>query len=114
MTQATALKTEAVKSATLTAAVKSWADKEPGLWMRIKALGGLLAVAVILLIIYEIHRRGVDGTLKDSVALGEHLKAGLVAVTNDAPAVEAKIATWWGDAKADAAKLEAVKQTLRQ
>ena len=109
----TVLAATATKAATLTEQVKAWADNEPNLWARIKALGGLCVVLAIGLVCYEIHRRGITGTLKDSVALGEHLKAGLVTATNDAPAVEAKIATWWGEAKADAAKLEAVKQHLR-
>ena len=107
------LATTAAHAATLTEQVKAWANNEPNLWARIKALGGLCSVLAIGLVCYEIHRRGITGTLHDAVALGENLKAGLVTATNDAPAVEAKIATWWGDAKADAAKLEAVKQKLR-
>ena len=113
VTQAKELKESAKESASLSSQVKAWADREPDFIMKIKALGVLLALAAGLLIWYEIHRRGVDGTLKDAVALKEHLKSALVTATNDAPAVEAKIATWWGGAKADEAKVEAVVQKLR-
>jgi hypothetical protein len=107
------LDASAAHSADLTGQVKAWADNEPGLWARIKALGGLCAVLVVGLIWYEVHRRGITGTLNDAVKLGDDLKTDLVTATKDAPAVEAKIAGWWGDAVKDKAKFEAVKQTLR-
>lgn len=113
VTQTTDLKTEAVKSAALAEQNKSWADREPGLWARIKALCVLSVLLVIGLVAYEIHRRGITGALKDAVALAEHTKAIAVAAGADAPAVEAKIAGWWGDAHKDLADFNAVKSKLR-
>jgi hypothetical protein len=111
--KATELVNEAKKSSDLAAKNKEWADNEPSLWARIKALCWLLGIAVAGLVYYEIKRKGLTGTLHDAVALAEHTKTIAVTATNDAPAIEAKIDAWWGDAKADAKKIEAVKQTLR-
>ena len=109
----TTLAATTAKSATLAEANKSWADRELGLWARIKALCWLVGLLVVGLVAYEIHRRGVTGALKDAVALKEHIQTAAVTVGADATALKATVEGWWGEAKTDRAKFEAVKQKLR-
>jgi len=112
--KATELVREAKKSSDLAADNKKWADNEPGLWAKIKALCWLLGIAVALLVWYEIKRKGLTGALQDAVALKEHTHTVAVALGADATKLKEETEKWWdGDPKAKAI-FEAVKTDLRQ
>lgn len=101
------------KSATLTAENKQWADGEQTLWGRIKALGILAIVLAVIGLAISIKLLGVQGTAKDAVALGEHLKSLALTGVKDASELEQKISAWWENDKSAQAAVNKIKSTLR-
>jgi hypothetical protein len=97
----------------LTAKVKEWADQEPGLWARIKALCWLVAILGAVLVWYEIKRKGLGGALKDAVALCEHTKSLAVQGVNSMEEIDKRVDYWWENSPSR--KLyETAKKDLRQ
>ena len=107
------LVTYATKNASLTAQVKQWADQEPDLWARIEALCILVVLLVGGLIWYEIHRRGVDGALKDAVSLKEAVQTEATKLGADATALHQNVDAWWESDPKGKAAFDAVKAKLR-
>lgn len=101
------------KAAELTASNKAWADHEPDMLARIKALGGLVLVLVIGLVWYEIHRRGLAGAVQDAVALKEHVVATAVTLGADAEKLKQSTETWWADDPKAKRLFDAAKAKLR-
>jgi hypothetical protein len=103
----------AKKTEILTSKVKEWADNEPGLWTRIKALGWLAGILSVLVVWYEIKRRGITGAVKDAVALTEHVKTIAVNAGHDPVELDKKVNDWWDGSSAK--KLyDKTKEELRQ
>lgn len=92
-----ALAATAAHAADLTSQAKAWADHEPDLLARIKALGGLIGVMLIGLVWYEIKRKGLTGALHDAVALKEHVQMQASALGADPEKLKAAAETWWAD-----------------
>jgi hypothetical protein len=102
-----------VKAADLTAQNKQWADGEQNLWGRMKALIILAALLATVLIFLSLKYRGVSSTVKDAVALGEHVKGLAVKAGHGAKELEDEIQTWWEGDKNAAAKYDKTKSQLR-
>ena len=107
------LTASAVKTAGLTADIKKWADNEPNMLARIKALGGLAAVLLIGLVWYEIKRRGLTGAVHDAVALKEHIQTTAATLGADAEKLKQSAETWWADAPKDKTVFDKLKSDLR-
>lgn len=101
------------QAAELTAENKAWAQGEQNLWGRFKALFGLILLLAGVLIFLSLRYRGVSATLKDAVALGEHLKTVAVDAGRDVKEVEDKVAAWWENDEAAKARLNKIKSQLR-
>lgn len=103
----------AAKAADLTAKNKLWADGEQTLWGRLKAVGFvsflLLAVATFLSLRY----RGMSSTVKDAVALGEHMKKLAIDAGQDAKKLEEQVSDWWENDTNAEAKFAKIKSQLR-
>jgi len=108
--QTTALVVTSQVATKYTSANAKWADNAETLGDRIKALGGLSAILVLVAGYISIKLRGVTKTRDDAVALAHH---GFSLAEKAGVAVKEEWDKWWGgDNKAKAAH-EAVLSKLR-
>jgi hypothetical protein len=78
------------KASTLAEQNAQWADGAITLWGRIKALGVLAVILVMVIVVVAIKLFGVNELATDAVAFGEHLKT----FVEDG---EKKVESWWSD-----------------
>lgn len=104
--QAEQLVKTATKSADLTAKNQAWANNEQTLLGRMKALVLLAGILGLALVWLSICFRGTSATMKDAVALAEHLKS---SVSNAEEAVE----KWWENDDKAKHRFRKVKSQLR-
>lgn len=102
------------KAAKLTAENKLWADGEQTLWGRLKALAALAVLLVLVIVVISLRYRGISSTVKDAVALGEHVKNIAVKAGHDAQEIETAISSWWEDDKRAKNNYTKIKAQLRQ
>lgn len=101
------------RAADLSAENKAWAQGEQTLWGRLKALALVAVFLVGVLIFLSLRYRGVSSTMKDAVALGEHLKEVAIKAGHQTEELEKDIRNWWENDKQAEAKYAKTKLQLR-